>query len=110
MPREVAVLPALPVAARRCTRPTPASGSTRPEQPSREAAGGARGAVRELRAVGPRAVETRADLAASYWQVGRTREAIVIEERVLADSERILGPHHPHTRNAAEVLRIWRMP
>ncbi|WP_327075564.1 tetratricopeptide repeat protein (plasmid) [Kitasatospora purpeofusca] len=37
------------------------------------------------------------NLASSYWQAGRTGEAIVLEERVAADRERILGPDHPDT-------------
>jgi hypothetical protein len=37
----------------------------------------------------------RSNLAMSYWQAGRTTDAIAILERVAADSERILGPSHP---------------
>ncbi|HEX2810430.1 MAG TPA: tetratricopeptide repeat-containing protein, partial [Kineosporiaceae bacterium] len=32
-----------------------------------------------------------------YWSAGRTAEAIALEERVLADRERLLGPEHPDT-------------
>ncbi|MEV5085948.1 tetratricopeptide repeat protein, partial [Streptomyces sp. NPDC056159] len=35
--------------------------------------------------------------AGSYWQVGRTGEAIDLLERVLADCERLLGDEHPDT-------------
>ena len=47
----------------------------------------------------------RANLAASYWQAGRTGEAIALLERVLADSERLLGEEHPDTLTARVVLR-----
>ncbi|WP_373307397.1 tetratricopeptide repeat protein [Streptomyces violaceus] len=40
---------------------------------------------------------SRANLAASYAHAGRTGEAIAIEERVVADSERLLGEDHPDT-------------
>ncbi|MEU2608817.1 tetratricopeptide repeat protein [Streptomyces albus] len=40
---------------------------------------------------------TRHTLAMSYWQAGRTQEAINLNEQVLADRVRILGPHHPDT-------------
>jgi tetratricopeptide (TPR) repeat protein len=36
-------------------------------------------------------------LAFAYWSAGRVAEAIPIEEQVLADRERILGPHHLDT-------------
>jgi tetratricopeptide (TPR) repeat protein len=36
-------------------------------------------------------------LASSYWQAGRTGEAISIDERVTAERERLLGEEHPHT-------------
>lgn len=46
----------------------------------------------------------RANLAFSYWQAGRIAEAILIEEQVAADRERILGPDHPNTLTARENL------
>ena len=46
--------------------------------------------------------------AASYWQAGRTGEAITILGRVAADRARILGPGHPHAQAAAEALREWK--
>ncbi|WP_344430678.1 tetratricopeptide repeat protein, partial [Streptomyces lavendulocolor] len=39
----------------------------------------------------------RASLAFSYWQAGRTGEAITIEERAVAESQRLLGDDHPDT-------------
>jgi hypothetical protein len=51
---------------------------------------------------------TRANLAASYQQAGRTRDAIDLGERVLADSQRLLGDEHPDTLNARTVLKEWR--
>ncbi|MFD5081687.1 tetratricopeptide repeat protein [Kitasatospora sp. NPDC058406] len=45
----------------------------------------------------PETLTSRSNLAFSYWQAGRTGEAIVIEEQVLADRERILGHDHPDT-------------
>ncbi|MGW9122365.1 tetratricopeptide repeat protein [Streptomyces sp. NPDC055663] len=40
---------------------------------------------------------TRANLATSYWQAGRTNDAIEIEEHVLAEYERLLGNEHRDT-------------
>ncbi len=48
----------------------------------------------------PDTVSARLNLAASYWQSGRTQEAIGIEERVVADRERLLGSEHPDTARA----------
>uniref|UniRef100_UPI0006E1E2DF tetratricopeptide repeat protein n=1 Tax=Streptomyces albus TaxID=1888 RepID=UPI0006E1E2DF len=45
----------------------------------------------------PDTLTTRGNLAISYWQAGRTQEAIALNEQVLTDSERTLGPHHPDT-------------
>jgi tetratricopeptide (TPR) repeat protein len=45
-------------------------------------------------------------LAYSYLQVGRTTEAIELEERTLADSKRIIGPEHPDTLLAGTVLAL----
>ncbi|MET8747290.1 FxSxx-COOH system tetratricopeptide repeat protein, partial [Streptomyces sp. NPDC004728] len=45
----------------------------------------------------PDTLNARADLATSYWQAGRTNDAIEIEEHVLAERERLLGNKHPHT-------------
>jgi hypothetical protein len=42
---------------------------------------------------------------ASYWQAGRTGEAITILEKVAADRARVLRPEHPHTQAAAKALR-----
>ncbi|MFD9061847.1 tetratricopeptide repeat protein, partial [Kitasatospora purpeofusca] len=48
----------------------------------------------------PGTLTSRSNLASSYWQAGRTAEAIRIEERVAADRERLLGPDHPDTLSA----------
>ncbi|MFB7764209.1 tetratricopeptide repeat protein [Streptomyces xiamenensis] len=48
----------------------------------------------------------RGNLAASYSAVGRTAEAIELEERVLTDRERILGPDHPNTLTARGNLAL----
>lgn len=48
----------------------------------------------------PDTLRARANLAVSYWQAGRTSDAITIQERVLADSERLLGDEHPNTLTA----------
>ncbi|WP_327064056.1 tetratricopeptide repeat protein [Kitasatospora purpeofusca] len=48
----------------------------------------------------PDTLTARANLAASYWQTGRTAEAIALLERVAADRERILGHDHPDTLTA----------
>jgi hypothetical protein len=39
----------------------------------------------------------RGDLALSYRSAGRTSDAIVLLEQVLADSQRLLGAEHPNT-------------
>ncbi|MGW1354527.1 tetratricopeptide repeat protein [Streptomyces sp. NPDC002409] len=49
-------------------------------------------------------LNARANLATSYYQAGRTDDAIAIEEHVLADYERILGDEHPDTLNARNNL------
>ena len=46
----------------------------------------------------------RASLASSYWEAGRTSDAIAIGERVLADQERLLGHEHPRTLTARANL------
>jgi tetratricopeptide (TPR) repeat protein len=48
----------------------------------------------------------KANLAFSYWSAGRTAEAIPLEERILADRERILGPHHLSTLRSRANLAI----
>ncbi|MFE7128434.1 tetratricopeptide repeat protein [Streptomyces sp. NPDC057617] len=48
----------------------------------------------------PGTLTAHAGLAASYWQAGRTEEAIGIEERGAANRERLLGPEHPDTLTA----------
>ncbi|MFF1969209.1 tetratricopeptide repeat protein, partial [Streptomyces sp. NPDC058232] len=40
----------------------------------------------------------------SLGVAGRTYEAIRLQEQVLADSERVLGPDHPGTLNAGNNL------
>jgi redox-sensitive bicupin YhaK (pirin superfamily) len=45
-----------------------------------------------------------------YWQAGRTAEAIDLQERVVSDSERILGDHHPDTLTTRNKTRSWRHP
>ncbi|MEV5084778.1 tetratricopeptide repeat protein, partial [Streptomyces sp. NPDC056159] len=42
----------------------------------------------------------RGNLAASYWQAGRTDEAIGLLEQVVADCKRLLGNDHPNTIRA----------
>jgi hypothetical protein len=59
------------------------------------------------RLLGPEHPDTRrarANLAYSYYQEGRTSEAITMFELVLADSERLLGSEHPDTRRARANL------
>ncbi|MFD9541984.1 TIR-like protein FxsC [Streptomyces sp. NPDC060022] len=52
----------------------------------------------------PDTLTARSNLATSYYQAGRTEEAIAIERRVLADSEEILGERHPDTLTARANL------
>jgi tetratricopeptide (TPR) repeat protein len=39
----------------------------------------------------------RGNLASSYWQAGRTQDAITLQEEIVDDAERLLGPEHPST-------------
>ncbi|MGH2839723.1 MAG: tetratricopeptide repeat protein [Solirubrobacteraceae bacterium] len=57
----------------------------------------ARYATDLLGAKHPDTLTARANLASSYWQAGRTSDAIELLEQVLADRERLLGPEHPDT-------------
>ncbi|MFD3679877.1 tetratricopeptide repeat protein [Streptomyces sp. NPDC058613] len=52
----------------------------------------------------PYTVTARSNLATSYWQAGRTAEAIVLLKQVVADRERLLGPDHPNTVTARANL------
>ncbi|ROP40233.1 NB-ARC domain-containing protein [Saccharothrix texasensis] len=61
-------------------------------------------AYRILGADHPDTLTAQANLANSYWQAGRTNDAIVIEEKVVADSMRLLGPEHPSTLTAQANL------
>ena len=55
----------------------------------------------------PDTLTAQAGLAASYWQAGRTGEAITIEEKVAADRARILGPGAPgHPGRAGQPRRL----
>ncbi|MGW1190848.1 tetratricopeptide repeat protein [Streptomyces sp. NPDC002559] len=45
----------------------------------------------------PDTLTSRANLATSYQQAGRTNDAITLLEHVLTDRERLLGNEHPHT-------------
>ncbi len=54
----------------------------------------------------PDTLTAHGELALFYGRVGRTDEAIEIEERVLADRERILGPDHPDTLTARNNLAV----
>ncbi|MEU4064356.1 tetratricopeptide repeat protein [Streptomyces wedmorensis] len=63
-----------------------------------------RNAERFLGEENPHTLNSRAGLAASYRQAGRTYESIAIETGVLADSERVLGNDHPNTLAARANL------
>ncbi|MGW2017045.1 tetratricopeptide repeat protein, partial [Streptomyces sp. NPDC001927] len=54
----------------------------------------------------PNALAARHNLATSYWQADRIREAIDLLERVVTDCERLLGPDHPNTLTAQNSLAI----
>ena len=53
----------------------------------------------------PRHAHRPRNLATSYWQAGRTTDAITLQETVLTDRERILGPEHPDTLTARHEPR-----
>ena len=66
-------------------------------------------AQRLLDAEHPDTLRARANLASSYWQPGRTKDAIDLREAVLADRERLLGAEHPDTLRArANLAHIYR--
>jgi hypothetical protein len=67
-------------------------------------------AATRLRLLGPEHPDTLqawANLASSYYQAGRTDEAITIQKHVAVDTERVLGPGHPNTLLAADRVRNW---
>jgi hypothetical protein len=49
-------------------------------------------------------LSARGNLAASYWQAGRTDEAVALLEQVVADRVRLLGEEHPDTLTARANL------
>ncbi|MFE0730562.1 tetratricopeptide repeat protein, partial [Streptomyces antibioticus] len=52
----------------------------------------------------PDTLTARSNLAVSYSDAGRTQDALDLDERVLADMERLLGPDHPDTLTARAAL------
>ncbi|WP_076784760.1 tetratricopeptide repeat protein [Parafrankia discariae] len=56
----------------------------------------------------PDTLTARHNLAHSYWQAGRTTDAINIEKGVAADFARLFGQQHPNTVAAAGAVRAWR--
>ncbi|WP_190232753.1 tetratricopeptide repeat protein [Streptomyces avicenniae] len=52
----------------------------------------------------PETLMVRSNLANSYSDAGRTRDALELCERVLADCERVLGADHPDTLSARNNL------
>ena len=54
----------------------------------------------------PDTLGSRGILAAGYWDVGRTDEAIALFERTLADCERMLGSRHPLTSSLQSNLAL----
>jgi hypothetical protein len=70
----------------------------------------ARVAVGEDRSTESYRTIARTNLAASYWSTGRTTDAIPIQEAIVTDSERLLGPDYPDTITARRVLAKWTEP
>ncbi|WP_436982833.1 tetratricopeptide repeat protein [Streptomyces sp. enrichment culture] len=54
----------------------------------------------------PDTLQTRHSLAVSYWQAGRTQDAINLHEQVLTERERTLGPEHPDTLTTRHSLAV----
>src|SRR5712691_7305805 len=52
---------------------------------------------RQLGAVRPEDLASRANLTYVYRPAGWLAQAVAVHERILADRERLLGPDHPHT-------------
>jgi len=48
---------------------------------------------------------SRNNLAAAYWQAGRTDQALALFQALLPDLERVLGARHPRTVSARRLLR-----
>ena len=60
-----------------------------------------------MRSATPDTIRARANLATSYYQAGRTNDAIAILEKVVTESDAVLGAAHPDTIRAREVLDRW---
>ncbi|MFF1920975.1 tetratricopeptide repeat protein [Streptomyces sp. NPDC058221] len=54
----------------------------------------------------PDSLTARRALSVSLWKSARTREAIALQESVLADRERLLGPLHMHTLTSRSDLAL----
>jgi len=54
----------------------------------------------------PETLTATANLAVTYQTTGRTKDATLLGEQVLADRERILGPEHPDTLRARANLTV----
>lgn len=56
----------------------------------------------------PDSLNARTNLANSYRSAGRTAHAVTIQEQVVADSERVLGPDHSDILTARTNLAAFR--
>ncbi|WP_329238312.1 tetratricopeptide repeat protein [Streptomyces sp. NBC_01460] len=84
----------------------PGGGADRGRHQAGGTGGGRHGAV--LGAEHPDTLAARANLASSYREAGRTREAITLLEQVTADRQRVLGADHPDIVVARKALARWR--
>jgi tetratricopeptide (TPR) repeat protein len=62
------------------------------------------GCARAVGAFRANTLTSRSNLAISYSDSGRAREALELREQVLADRERLLGPDHPDTLTSRSNL------
>lgn len=69
-----------------------------------EATAALEAAAFELGADSSETLAARESLASSFWEAGRTTDALAVDERVLADTERLLGHQHPDTLRARANL------
>ncbi len=53
-------------------------------------------------------LQARVALASSYRAAGRAEEGAALQDRVVADSERLLGRDHPATKGARKTRELNR--
>ena len=47
-------------------------------------------------------------LAITHQEQGRGEEALLLLEKCIQLREKVIGPHHPYTKNSRQRLAVWR--